>query len=341
MLKGVMVAGLIILLVGFAGGVWYGHYVWGTDKAQPSYSQMLQEQNELIQQKNEQYAIDIGMTKSEIEALKNYNRNLAETNERLVNEQIENSIKITQLKIQVESKDREIARLKAVKSVPSYSESTDISPVTPVQTAQITTSAGTTYSPAFNYGTWSGRPTYPSIKYYAQVTSNVIKFNEGKSFEQLVNSIRSLQYISHANDNGNYAIQYADETIVKGGGDCTDKVLLLYACLKAQGYDEDKMAVASISDCEGVYNHNVLVMEDPPFDTSSVDSQSVFVLGGRTWYVVDPTNWAGTPVWQMMDYYNDCYRVGNMHFYFVDDYPLDKRSYGWDEMPIHGVEVSR
>ncbi|OPZ47327.1 MAG: hypothetical protein BWY95_01540 [Bacteroidetes bacterium ADurb.BinA104] len=214
-------------------------------------------------------------------------------------------------------------------------QTSNISPVTPVQTEQITTPAGAVYTPSFNYGTWSGRTTYPSIKSFAGVTANVVAFSNGKTFEQLVNSIRSLQYISHANDNGNYAIQYADETIVKGGGDCTDKVLLLYACLKAQGYDEDKMAVASISDCDGVYNHNVLAMEDPPFDTGGVDSQSVFVLGGRTWYVVDPTNWTGTPVWQMMDYYQDCYRVGNMHFYYTDTLG------GWSEVPMHGLKVSR
>jgi len=220
-------------------------------------------------------------------------------------------------------------------------QTSNISPVTPVQTEQITTPAGAVYTPSFNYGSWSGRPTYPSIQYYTTVTNNIMKFTEGKTFEQVVNGIRSLKYISHANDNSNYAIQYADETLVKGGGDCTDKCLLLYACLKAQGYDEDKMAVASISDCEGVYNHNVLAMEDPPFDTSGVDSQSVFVLGGRTWYVVDPTNWAGTPVWQMMDYYKDCYRVGNMHFYWTDNLPEQKRLRGWDEVPIHGLKVSR
>lgn len=341
-IRAVVIGLLIFGGVCFAGGVAYGNYVWGTEHTQPSFSEELQKQNELIQKSNEQYMIDIGMTKSEIESLKNYNANLKATNERLVNEQINNSVQINFMKSELASKDREIARLKEMLNNRTYSASTTISSNTPVQTVQITPSTSTaTYAPAFNYGSWVGRPTYPSIKYFATVTDNVIKFTEGKTFEQIVDDIRELRYISHVNDNSNYAIQYADETLVKGQGDCTDKVLLLYACMKSQGYDEDEMGVASISACDGSLNHNVLVMTAPPVSTSNVDDHYRFELGGKTWYVIDPTDWQGRPAIGLMSYYDGCYTVGNIHFYFVDDYPVQKRSYGWDEVPMHGLKVNR
>ena len=214
-------------------------------------------------------------------------------------------------------------------------QTSNISPVTPVQTEQITTPAGTTYTPAFNYGSWSGRPTYPSIQYYTTVTNNIMKFTEGKTFEQVVNGIRSLKYISHANDNSNYAIQYADETLVKGGGDCTDKCLLLYACMKQMGYDEDEMAVVSMHSCDGGYDHNVLATTKPPFDATGVDAHYTFDIGGKKWYIIDPTNWAGTPLCSVMQYYESCYIVGNMHFYNTDTLG------GWNEVPMHGLKVSR
>ena len=214
-------------------------------------------------------------------------------------------------------------------------QTSNISPVTPVQTEQITTPAGTAYTPSFNYGSWSGRPTYPSIKYFATVTDNIMKFTEGKTFEQVVNGIRSLKYISHANDNSNYAIQYADETLVKGGGDCTDKCLLLYACMKQMGYDEDEMAVVSMHSCDGGYDHNVLATTKPPFDATGVDAHYTFDIGGKKWYIIDPTNWAGTPMCSVMGYYESCYIVGNMHFYNTDTLG------GWNEVQMHGLKVSR
>jgi predicted transglutaminase-like cysteine proteinase len=335
-IRAVVIGLLIFGGVCFAGGVAYGNYVWGTEHTQPSFSEELQKQNELIQKSNEQYMIDIGMTKSEIESLKNYNANLKATNERLVNEQINNSVQINFMKSELASKDREIARLKELLNNRTYSASTTISSNTPVQTVQITPSTSTaTYAPAFNYGSWVGRPTYPSIKYFATVTDNVIKFTEGKTFEQIVDDIRELRYISHVNDNSNYAIQYADETLVIGGGDCTDKVLLLYACMKAKGYSEDDMAVVSIHSCDGGYDHNVLAMTKPPFDATGVDAHYTFDIGGRKWYIIDPTNWAGTPMCSVMGYYEDCYIVGNMHFYNTDTLG------GWDEVPMHGLKVKR
>jgi len=332
-IKGVVISYLIVFLLGVAGGMWWGHGVWGVDNPPDQYTTEIQRLNDLTEEKNKNYMTTLSMTESEIEGLKEYNRNIQATNDRLINEQIQNSITINYLKMELESKEREIARLKAVKS---SSTNTYISSNTPAQTAQIpAVTTSTAYMPAFNYEEWASRPTYPSVPAFTTVTSNVTSFANGKTFEQLVNSIRALEYLSHVNDNNNYAIQYADETIVKGGGDCTDKVLLLYACLKSQGYDDGEMGVASISSCDGSYNHNVLVMTEPPVDTSNVDSHYRFELGGNTWYVIDPTDWQGRPVIGLMEYYNECYRVGNIHFYNTDTLG------GWDKVPIHGLEMKR
>ena len=92
------------------------------------------------------------------------------------------------------------------------------------------------------------------------MTENIRQFANGKTISGLVNGIRAIAYINHGeNDGNNWIIQYADETLTKGKGDCTDKVLLLYACMLANGYDSDDMAVAVVTDCTGEYSHNVLL----------------------------------------------------------------------------------
>lgn len=205
---------------------------------------------------------------------------------------------------------------------------------TPAQNTQETFSIKQ-YEAQFSYPAYNARPTYPSIQYFTTVTGNVIKFSTAKSFEQLVNDIRAIPYHSHANDNNNYAIQFADETLTTNKGDCTDKVLLLYACLKYMGYKEDDMAIVSMHSCDGGYDHNVLAMADPPFNTDGVDVHNTFTIGGRKWYIVDPTNLVGTPVCSIMSYYDNCYIIGNMHFYNTESLG------GWDGVPIHGLKVAR
>lgn len=275
----------------------------------------------IISDKNELQLENSRLESQFYELEKNY-KNLASDWQALTSENAKLRQRITVLETNLDIMQRQ----------KSSAQTTTIYSNTPAQNDEETFSMEA-YEAQFSYPSYGSRPTYPSIEHFTQVTGNVMKFSEAKSFGQLVNDIRAIPYRSHANDNNNYAIQYADETLSTNGGDCTDKALLLYTCMEYLGYSEDDMAVVSMSSCDGKYNHNVLALADPPFDTSNVDEHCTFTIGGRKWYIVDPTNMVGMPTCSVMSYYSDCYIVGNMHFYNTESIG------GWDEVPIHGLKV--
>lgn len=324
----IIIGALLIGAVGFYIGFSYASV---TNAQYEEYMQKTSEKNTTLEALISGLSAEKNNLKNEVTNLTFQKGQLEKLNKEVTDEN-------AMLRQQVNALKIENNALQLKSTVVPYIPQSNISSNTPVQTEQITTyeeMSGTLYTPAFNYGPWQGRPTYPSIQYYTTVTNNIVKFTEGKTFEQVVNGIRKLKYTSHANDNSNYAIQHADETLVKGGGDCTDKVLLLYACMKQMGYDESKMCVASIHSCDGGYDHNVLATTKPPFDATGVDVHYTFDIGGKKWYIIDPTNWEGTPLCSVMQYYEDCYIVGNMHFATTESLG------GWDEVPMHGLKVSR
>jgi predicted transglutaminase-like cysteine proteinase len=331
-LVGVFVFGVI---VGVLGGGTIGYMVGVSSSPEVKdlrdYAYNVSEENIVLESLIASIISDRNELEMQNDILKAQYAEMYKSNEKLSkdwqdmrSENLAMSIQISNLKTQLD-----IEKMKVSSYQKTYSSYTN----TPVQTAQITDSA-TLYYTTGTYPPYTSRPTYPSIDAFTYLTGNIMKFSEAKSFEKLVNDIRAIPYRSHANDNNNYAIQYADETLTTNGGDCTDKALLLYACLKYKGYDEDEMGIASISDCEGKYNHNVMVMTEPPFDTSNVADNHKFDLGGKTWYVVDPTNTAGFPMDSMLAYYDSCYIIGNIHFHNTDTLG------GWDAVPIHGLKVS-
>lgn len=237
------------------------------------------------------------------------------------------------LRQQVSTLKAEKIVLETRSTVVPYVPQPQYSAITPVQTAQITPSAST-YT-AGTYPPYSQRDDYPHPQHYAVVTENIRQFANGKTISGLVNAIRAIAYINHGeNDGNNWIIQYADETLTKGKGDCTDKVLLLYACMLANGYDSDDMAVAVVTDCTGGYSHNVLLTKDNPLGDADYGHYS-FTLAGTKWYMLDPTNWEGTPLNSCLSYYDNCYIIGNIYEYG------DNSIYGSQDVPMHGLKVTR
>ena len=237
------------------------------------------------------------------------------------------------LRQQVSTLKAEKAVLETRSTVIPYVPQPQYSAITPAQDAQITPSVST-YT-AGTYPAYSQRDDYPHPQHYAVVTENIRQFAKGKSLEQLVNGVREITYINHGEQDGNnWIIQYADETLVKGKGDCTDKVLLLYACMMANGYDVEDMAVAVVTDCGGGYSHNVLLYKENPLGAEEYGHYS-FTLAGTKWYMLDPTNWSGTPLNSCLSYYDDCYTIGNIYKYG------DNSIYGSQDVPMHGLKVSK
>ncbi len=299
----------------------------------------------------EQYAIDAQEENNDLEILlSSLDGEKARLNDQIdlltvQKRELENNIRTlsddnTRLRIELNTIRTEKQNLEVYKTLynaKSASTSTPISSNTPVQTPQKTVSysTATKYTPAMNYPQYTSRTDTPFPSIYAVITPNIEGFVQGKDFNGTVNAIRSLEYILHGNvDGDNTIIQYADETLVRGKGDCTDKSLLLYACLRAMGYGEKNLFIASMNTCDGRYDHSVVLMTNPPGDRKNWGHFS-FTLNGTPYYIIDPTNWAGTPMNSGLSYYEECYTIGNIYSYGTTSI------YGLDDVPMHGIKVSR
>lgn len=324
---GIFVYSVVLIIAGFL----FGFYMAGQNaRFYEQYAVDTQEENNLLEVAIKSMDVervdmeyDIALLEAQKKTLQESVNTLSGDNERL---RKENSL--------LRTKNYELETYKTLYFAKSSYADTTISPSTPVQTAQITTPASTqtTYTQG-TYRPYSMRPTTPFPSEFAQVTPNIQSFVNGKDFNGCVNGVRAIQYILHGETEGNnFIIQYADETLTKGKGDCTDKALLLYACLTAMGYDKNELYIAGISTCDGKYDHNVVLMTDPPGDKANWGHYS-FTLQGTTYYMIDPTNWAGTPMNSGMSYYDECYRVGNI--YSIGSTNLG----GLDIVPIHGLKV--
>lgn len=170
------------------------------------------------------------------------------------------------------------------------------------------------YTPFMSYPPYGSRGTMPYPTAYATVTPNVTKFSSGLSIEEIVNKIRfNISYFDHKTEGYQYMIQYADETLVRGKGDCTDKALLLFSCLASKGYPVNDMGIAAVSKCDGQGLHDVLIIKNPSLNTDGFGKYH-FDVDGETFYIIDPTNSLSISVYDVSPQYKDCLIVGNLYF---------------------------
>lgn len=234
---------------------------------------------------------------------------------------------ITQLAKVLVEKDTEISNLKgeiwALKNdilMLNYrlehqnKESSEIVNDNPPEATPSSVEANNTYTAFISYLPYSARGSLPYPTVYTIVTPNVVNFSSGLSIEEIVNKIRfNIMYINHITEGRPYLIQYADETLVRGKGDCTDKALLLFSCLLSMGYSANDMGIATISKCDGQELHDIVIIKNPGLDTTRFGKYH-FDVDGETFYMVDPTNSLSTSVYDISPQYKDCLIVGNLYF---------------------------
>lgn len=254
---------------------------------------------------------EIDNLNQEISRLRLYNTQMTENYNNLLDER--NSLKLKLITLQNDYDYLKI-RYTSLESKCNTSNATS----TP-QTQTELPSAGVeesseSYSPYMSYPPYGSRGTIPYPTVYVMVTPNVVKFSSGLTLEGIVNRIRfDISYIDHKSEGYQYLIQYADETIVRGKGDCTDKALLLFSCLLSTGYSANDIGIAAISKCDGQGLHDVLIIKNPPLDTANFGKYHL-ELDGETFYIIDPTNSLSTSVYEISPQYKDCFIVGNVYF---------------------------
>lgn len=333
-LKAVGIGIFICILIVFATGFLAGHYLTGQSAKQ--YEQFAidkQMENNGLEELLRTLDLERNELSDQVDILEIQKAEL----EKSVRTLSDDNVRLRTELSAVRAEKYQLEMYKTLYEAKSTAQSTAISTNTPAQNEQKTVSyaTATKYEPSFSYPPYHNRADTAFPYIYAGVTPNVEDFCRGKDFNGTVNAIRALTYILHGEvDGDNTIIQYADETLVRGKGDCTDKTLLLYACLRHMGYGEQNLFVASIHSCDGQYDHNVLLMTDPPLDKENYGHFS-FTLKGVTYYIIDPTNWAGTPMNSGLSYYDDCYVIGNIHSFGSTDI------YGIDDVPMHGLKVTR
>jgi hypothetical protein len=251
----------------------------------------------------------------------------------LENQNMDYTLQITSLGTEILEKNTEISNLKnEIKTLKndiimlnfrleSQSNKTSTETVNDNSTATSTESTPSTvevdgaYTPFMSYPPYGSRGTLPYPAAYATVTPNIVKFSSGLSIEEIVNKIRfNIIYIDHKADGYPYMIQYADETLVRGKGDCSDKALLLFSCLLSKGYSANDMGIAAISQCDGKALHDVLIIKNPQLNIVDFGKYH-FDVDGETYYIIDPTNSLSTSVYDISPQYKDCLIVGNLYFH--------------------------
>ncbi len=231
---------------------------------------------------------------------------------------VEKDTEISNLKSEIKSLKNDIIMLNFILESQNNKASTEIvqnnSTVTIPEYTPPIAQVDEVYTPFMSYPPYGSRGTMPYPTAYAAVTPNVVKFSTGLSIEEVVNKIRfNISYLDHRTEGYQYMIQYADETLVRGKGDCSDKALLLFSCLASKGYSANDMGIAAISKCDGQMLHDVLIIKNPPLNTDGF-GKCHFDVDGETFYIIDPTNSLSTSVYDVSPQYKDCLIVGNLYF---------------------------
>jgi hypothetical protein len=182
---------------------------------------------------------------------------------------LERDTEISNLKSEIKTLQNDIIMLNFVLESQKNKASTETVPVNPTTTTPESTplavEVNSTYIPFMSYPPYGSRGTMPYPTVYTTVTPNIVRFSSGLSIEEIVNKIRfNISYIDHKTDGYPYMIQYADETLVRGKGDCSDKALLLFSCLLSKGYSANDMGIAAISQCDGKALHDVSHNKESP-----------------------------------------------------------------------------
>lgn len=319
-LRKVIKASLTVLIIthglAFFGGMYLNSIVNSGERV-VTYQEKLANATE----QNIDYKVQILTSNTEIETLNQeinrlrlYNSQMTENYNNLLDER--NSLK---LKLNTLQNDYDYLKLRYT-SLESKCSSSYSTPSTQTQTQSEESNSipeqtqTELYPPYMSYPPYGSRGTLPSPTTYTMVTPNVMKFSSGLSIEEIVTKIRfEIAYFDHINEGYPYLIQYADETLVRDKGDCTDKVLLLFSCLLANGYSASDMGTATISKCDGQGLHDILIMKNPPLNLASFGKYH-FDIDGETFYIIDPTNSLSTSVYEVSPQYKDCLIVGNVYF---------------------------
>ncbi|HPC81371.1 MAG: hypothetical protein GX941_06120 [Candidatus Methanofastidiosa archaeon] len=248
----------------------------------------------------------------EISRLRLYNNQMSENYNKLIEEDNKLKLKLNSLqndynnlKMRYTVLENNCGVSKTPANTQTQSEVQIPAPVVPISEA---------YTPYMSYPPYGSRGTAPYPTVYATVTPNVVKFSSGLSIGEIVNKIRfDISYFDHNTEGYPYLIQYADETIVRGKGDCTDKALLLFSCLASNGYPVNDMGIATISKCDGQALHDVLMIKNPLVNTDNFGKYH-FDFDGETFYILDPTNSLSTNAYEVSPQYKDCLIIGNLYF---------------------------
>jgi len=315
-LKGSLIALVFTHGLAFFGGMYINGIVNSGDRIA-----VYQEQLANVTNENANYKLIIINTNAENENLKLENatlrRNYEEATQnynRLVGEDAQMRQKLISLQTDYDYLKMRYSILENSCGYDKSGTSTEVLTQGQEQVSVPVTTTPETYSPGMTYPPMSARGTTPYPTTYTTVTQNVIKFSKGLTVGEIVNNIRfKISYLDHYAEGYPYLIQYADETLVKGKGDCTDKALLLFSCLAANGYPVSDMGIAAISKCDGQMLHDVLIIKNPPINTDGFGKYH-FNVDGETFYIIDPTNSLSTSVYEISPQYKDCLIVGNVYF---------------------------
>ncbi|HII94760.1 MAG TPA: hypothetical protein HA367_03355 [Candidatus Methanofastidiosum sp.] len=279
-----------------------------------------------VSEANPQIAIDYNTMKEQYEKmneritfLENQNMDYTWQITSLGTEILERDTEISNLKSEIKSLKNDIIMLNFILESQNNKTSNEIvqnnSIVIAPEPTPPAVEADTVYTPYMSYPPYGSRGTMPYPTAYATVTPNVVKFSSGLSIEEIVNKIRfNISYLDHKTDGYPYMIQYADETLVRGKGDCTDKALLLFSCLVSKGYSVNDMGIAAISKCDGQALHDVIIIKNLAANKDNFGKYH-FDVDGETFYILDPTNSLSTNAYEVSPQYKDCLIVGNLYFY--------------------------